>query len=190
VRQLFTASLGYRTGNRMGRFLGGWSISFTSTERTGFPFTVSTIDRSIGLGFDNTDHASLVPGQPIWTGNLGIPGGRALNPSAFQIPAFGKDGTLGRNALRGPGLSQTDLSLRRQFRLYRGSSVEAAVSAFNLLNHPSFANPVSYLGSALFGQPTSMANLMLGAGSPTTGLTPLFQAGGPRTVELSLRFSF
>ncbi len=36
----------------------------------------------------------------------------------------------------------------------------------------------------------STTNLMLGSGSPTTGLTPLFQGGGPRTVELSLRFSF
>jgi hypothetical protein len=87
-------------------------------------------------------------------------------------------------------LFQLDASLRRQFHLYRNSSVEAVVSAFNLPNHPSFANPVSYLGSALFGQANSTTNLMLGSGSPTTGLTPLFQGGGPRTVELSLRFSF
>jgi len=75
-------------------------------------------------------------------------------------------------------------------RLYRGLSAEASVSAFNLLNHPAFSSPIGYLGSALFGQSTSMMNLMLGSGSPTTGLTPLFQAGGPRTIELGLRFSF
>jgi len=68
--------------------------------------------------------------------------------------------------------------------------MEGIVSAFNLPNHPSFSNPVGYLGSGLFGQADSTANLMLGSGSPTTGLTPLFQNGGPRTVELSLRFSF
>lgn len=71
-----------------------------------------------------------------------------------------------------------------------GISMEGIVSAFNLPNHPSFSNPVGYLGSGLFGQADSTANLMLGSGSPTTGLTPLFQNGGPRTVELSLRFSF
>jgi len=190
VRQVLSASFGYRTPARFGHALGGWTLSSTSFARTGFPFDITTVDRSIGLGFDNTDRASLVPGQPVWIYNSSVPGGRALNPAAFQAPAAGSNGSLGRNSLTGFDLFQTDVSLRKQLRLYRGGSVEAVVSAFNLLNHPSFANPVDYLGSALFGQPTAMTNLMLGSGSPTTGLTPLYQAGGPRTVELSLRFSF
>ncbi len=190
VRQVFTASLGYRTPSHLGRLLGDWMLSGTSFARTGFPFNVTTVDESIGLGFDNSDRANLVAGQPIWISNSSVPGGRELNPAAFQTPAIGAQGTLGRNVLTGAGLFQIDASLRRQLRLYRGISAEASVSAFNVFNHPSFANPVSYLGSALFGQPTNMTNLMLGAGSPTTGLTPLFQAGGARTVELSLRFSF
>ena len=122
-----------------------------------------------------------------------------LNPAAFRAPAgvaFSTtaaglvNGTLGRNVLTGSGLFHIDANLRREFRLYERLSMEASVSAFNLLNHPTFANPVGYLGSALFGQSTSTANLMLGSGSPITGATPLFQAGGPRTVELGLRFTF
>jgi hypothetical protein len=195
VRHVFTASLSYRMQAStfqpfLRRFLGGWNASSTLQARSGFPFDVTTVDRSIGLGFDNTGRADLVPGEPIWIGNNSLPGGRELNPAAFQIPTSGVNGTLGRNVLTGSGLFQIDLSLRRQFLLYRGVSMEASVSAFNLLNHPSFADPVNYLGSALFGQSTSSTNLMLGSGSPTTGLTPLFQAGGPRTVELGLRFSF
>ncbi len=190
VRQVFAASLSYRTPSSLGRLLGGWTVSGTSFARTGFPFNVTTIDESIGLGFENRERANLVPGQPIWTGDGSVPGGRELNPAAFQVPAMGEQGTLGRNVLTGAGFFQIDASLRRQLRLYRGIRAEAFVSAFNVLNHPAFANPVSYLGSLLFGQPTSMMNLMLGSGSPTTGLTPLFQAGGPRTIELSVRFSF
>ena len=190
VRQVLSSSLGYRTPQHLGRWLGGWTLSSTIFARTGFPFDVTTVDQSLGLGFDNTDHANLLPGQPIWISGSSFPGGRALNPAAFQLPTAEAVGNLGRNAITGLGLFQIDTSLRRQIRLYRGTSVEAVVSAFNLLNQPSFANPVSYLGSGLFGQSTSMTSLMLGTGSPTTGLTPLFQAGGPRTVELSLRFSF
>ena len=190
MRQVLTASFGYRIPTQFGRILGGWTLSANTLARTGFPFDVTTEDESIGLGFENADRANLVPGQPIWINNTGLPGGRILNPAAFQMPASGATGNLGRNALVGPGFFQLDTSLRRQVRLYRGISAEASVSAFNLLNHPSFADPVNYLGSALFGQSTSMTNLMLGSGSPTTGITPLFQAGGPRTVELSLRFSF
>jgi len=190
VRQVLTASLSYRMPTHWGQILGGWTLSSTALARSGFPFNVTTVDESVGLGFENADRVNLVPGQPIWIANSGAPGGRELNPAAFQAPAAGANGDLGRNVLTGPGLFQLDASLRRQFHLYRNSSVEAVVSAFNLPNHPSFSNPVSYLGSALFGQANSTTNLMLGSGSPTTGLTPLFQGGGPRTVELSLRFSF
>jgi hypothetical protein len=190
VRQVLSASLSYRVPSHLGEILGGWTLSSTALARTGFPFNVTTVDESIGLGFDNADRANLVAGQPIWISNSGFPGGRELNPLAFQAPAAGTNGSLGRNVLTGPGLFQLDASLRRQFHLYRGSSVEATLSAFNLPNHPSFSNPVGYLGSGLFGQSNSTTNLMLGSGSPTTGLTPLFQAGGPRTTELGLRFSF
>jgi hypothetical protein len=126
----------------------------------------------------------------MWISDSSAPGARILNPEAFAPAPYGTTGTLGRNVLTGSGLFQTDASLRRQFRLYRASSVEFSLSAYNALNHASFSNPVGYLGSALFGQPTSMQNLMLGSGTPTSGITPIFQQGGPRTVELHLKFSF
>jgi hypothetical protein len=190
VRHLFTASLGYNTGFHANPFLRNWNISGTLTARTGFPFDVTTVDRSIGLGFDNSGRANLVPGVPVWISDGAVPGGRELNPAAFTAPATGQNGTLGRDVLTGAGLFQIDASLRRQFRLFERGQMEFNISAFNLLNHPAFSSPVSYLGSALFGQSTSTANLMLGSGSPTTGLTPLYQAGGPRTVELGIRFTF
>ena len=157
---------------------------------TGFPFDVTTVDRSLGLGFANSNRPDLVYGQPLWIANNAVPGGRELNATAFQATSGAVSGTLGRNVLTGSGLFQIDASLWRQLRLYRASSLEFSATAFNLSNQASFSNPVSYLGSALFGRPISMQSLMLGSGSPTTGLTPLFQSGGPRTVELSVKFSF
>ena len=182
VRHVLSASLGYS--------FRGWNLSSTLFARAGFPFDVTTVDRSLGLGFDNSGRANLVSGEPLWIANPAVPGGRELNPAAFQAPISGQNGSLGRNVLTGPGVFQIDASLRRQFRLFKSVAAETSLSAYNLLNHPAFASAVSYLGSALFGQSTSSANLMLGSGSPTTGLTPLYQAGGPRTVELSLRFTF
>ena len=35
-----------------------------------------------------------------------------------------------------------------------------------------------------------MLNLMLGTGSPGSGLAPMFQIGGARSVELAVRVSF
>jgi len=185
VRQVLTAALGYRFNNRGNALLRNWNLSSTLMGRAGFPFDVTSVDRSVDLGFDNSGRANLVAGQPIWISDSSLPGGRALNPAAFTVATSGQNGNLGRDVLNGPGLFQIDVSLARSFRLFEKIQTEASVSAFNVLNRPAFANPVSYLGSALFGQSTSM-----GSGSPTTGLTPIYQAGGPRTIELGLRFTF
>ncbi len=194
IRHNLNASLSYRVPSHFnGRgqsWLKDWIVSSTLEARTGFPFNLTTVDRTIGLGFANTGRPDLLPGQPIWIQNSAVPGGRELNPNAFQSPGIEVNGSLGRNILRGPGLFQIDASLRRQFRLFRGTSLETSLNTFNLLNHASFSNPVGYLGSPLFGQAVSTQNLMMGSGNPTNGLTPIFQAGGPRTVELGLKISF
>jgi hypothetical protein len=190
VRQNFNAALNYRVpavfNGRGQSWCRNWALSSSLAARSGFPFDVTTEDRSIGLGFANTGRPDLAAGQPLWIRGSGL-----LNPNAFQAPAPGAaNGTLGRNVLNGPGLFQVDASLRRQFRLFEGASLEASVSAFNLFNRASFSNPEGYLGSPLFGQPLSMQSLMMGSGSPTNGLAPIFQAGGPRTVEIGFKISF
>lgn len=87
-------------------------------------------------------------------------------------------------------LAQLEASLRREFPLFRQLSLEVSVDVFNVLNHPEFANPAPVLSSPFFGQPTSMQNLMLGSGTPNTGLQPHFQTGGAHAGEFSLRFTF
>jgi len=184
IGQNVNASIAYRSPSHFegGRaWMNNWTLSSSVTGRTGFPFNVTTLDRGIGLGFANTARPNLVAAEPIWIADNSVPGGRELNPNAFQAAGDEVNGNLGRNALTGPGVLQLDTSLHRQFQLFGRSSVEASVSAFNLLNHASLSNPVGYLGSPLFGQPVSMQNLMMGSGNPTNGLAPLFQTGGPRT---------
>jgi hypothetical protein len=97
---------------------------------------------------------------------------------------------LGRNAIAGFGMWQLDLALRREFRLTDRGKLEFRFQAFNALNHPSFADPVRYLDSPYFGESTSMLNLMLGTGSPASGLTPLLQNGGSRSIEAVIRLHF
>ncbi len=193
IRHNVSASATYRLPGshlRGSRWLSGWNLSSTMEARTGFPFDVAAVDRSIGLGFADSGRPNLLLGVPLWIQNREVPGGRELNAAAFEAAMGASNGTLGRNVLTGPGLFQVDASLRKQFRVRGASFLEVNASAFNLFNHANFSNPVGYLGSALFGQPVSMQSLMLGSGGPNSGLTPIFQAGGPRTAELSLKFSF
>lgn len=60
---------------------------------------------------------------------------------------------------------------------------------FNLFNHPSFANPAGRLSSGLFGVSGSIL-----AGSPGSsvsgGFSPLYQFGGSRSIQFSLKLKF
>ena len=67
-------------------------------------------------------------------------GGKIINKAAFSIPASGQ-GDLGRNALRGFGASQVDLTLQRQFKLSERFSLQASADLFNIFNHPNFGPP-------------------------------------------------
>jgi len=68
--------------------------------------------------------------------------------------------------------------------------IQVRLEAFNALNQANFADPVKFLSSAVFGQSTSMLNLMLGTGSPGSGLSPILQTGGPRSLQGTVRFRF
>jgi hypothetical protein len=170
--------------------LRGWSVDGILRARTGFPIDVLNVENAFGLAFDNAIRPNLMPGVPIWLNDSGAPGGRRLNRNAFSLPDGGIQGSLGRNVISGFGMYQADMALRKQFVVMGDRSLQFRVEAFNVTNHVNFADPVRYLSGGLFGESASLLNLMLGTGSPHSGLTPAFQAGGPRSVQLSLQFRF
>jgi hypothetical protein len=83
-----------------------------------------------------------------------------------------------------------DLAVRREFPIGEKHSLGLRIEAYNAFNHPDFADPVNFLASPLFGYSASLLNSMLGSGSPGSGLAPSFQAGGARSIEISVRFRF
>jgi len=186
LRHSLSASLDYSLPG----IAKGWSLAGTFRARSGFPITVLNSDQYAGIAFTNAFRPDLVPGVPVWVADPGAPGGRILNPLAFTATKPGQQGDLGRNAISGFGMWQLDFSLHREFRFAESRALELRVEAFNALNHPNFADPVRYLNSPYFGQSTSMLNLMLGTGSPGSGLAPMLQTGGPRSVEAVLRVRF
>ena len=170
--------------------LKGWALDAVFHARSGFPMTVLQADEYQGIALMNAFRPNLVYGQPVWVKSENDPGGRRLNPMAFAATAPGTQGLLGRNAIAGFGMSQLDLAVRREFRLRDHAALQLRLEAFNVANHANFADPVRYMNSPVFGQSTSMLNLMLGTGSPGSGLAPLLQTGGPRSLQGSIRFHF
>jgi hypothetical protein len=190
VRHSFTAGFSYDSAGTRSRLLRNWAIDGMFRARTGFPINVLNADQFMGVSFENVFRPDVVPGQPAWITDPSAPGGRRINPGAFLPARSSVQGDLGRNALAGFGMSQLDLALRREFAVGEKRSLQFRIDAFNSLNHANFADPIRFLASPLFGQSNSMLNLMLGTGSPGSGLAPVFQAGGPRSLQATIRFRF
>jgi hypothetical protein len=197
VRQVFTAAasweLPYVRGNRFLRALSrGWATDSIVRLRTGFPFHVIT-QALDPLNFGSNRRVDYL-GGPNWLDDPTVPAARRLNPAAFRIPSdAGRIGTLGRNSLRGFGAAQFDWTARRDFFLTESVRLQFRAELFNAFNHPNFGIPNSALNpfpDAFFGQATQMLGRSLGGGGTSGGLSPLYQVGGPRSVQLSLRLSF
>jgi len=167
---------------RLGPLFNGWTFGSSLYARTGFPLDVMVSETTSGFVIAN-QRPNLLPGNPLWIDDAKLAGRRELNPKAFSSTVKDGFGNLGRNSVRGWGMWQTDASVTREFRPGEGLRVALRVEAFNLLNHPLFADPVRYRSSPLFGKSTSPLNLMLGSGSPTSGQSPAFQMGGPRSFQ-------
>jgi hypothetical protein len=174
---------------RRGALLRDWSLDAILRARTATPVNViQTTGVFIG-DLVEARRPDLVGGVPVYLEDPLAPGGRRFNPAAFRAAAGGQ-GSLGRNALRGFPLSQLDLAVRRQFALTERTRLQLRAEVFNVFNHPNFGDPVGDLQSRLFGLSTQTLARSLGTGGVNGGLSPLYQVGGPRSVQLALRLGF
>jgi hypothetical protein len=133
--------------------VGGWQVSGIVTLESGLPINIGISGGQGGNGVANGAN------RPNLTSTLTTPHTVAewFSPSAFSLPALGAWGTLGRNALRGPGRDNWNVSLFKSFMLSesRGSRLELRLETFNTWNHTQFDAVDTNLGDSRFGQVTS-----------------------------------
>jgi hypothetical protein len=151
-------------------------------------------------GFFSNLRPNLIPGIPLYLDDPTAPGGKLFNnvidPSRpgckgpFCPATQGRHGTLGRNVLRGFPVSQVDFALRRQFNFSEHVNLQFRTELFNVFNHPNFADPVNSLTNANFGRSTAMLGTSLGSGGVAGGFTPLYQIGGPRSLQFAMKLQF
>lgn len=159
--------------------------------------TVPVINLLGGGQSRGTQRPDLVPGVNPYLDSVA---GFILNPAAFAVPAPGTFGNLARNALRGPGFSQLDMSLSRDIAVADKTRVTLRWDVYNILNHPNLSNPPAVLGGGLPSTPTGagiqpgqpftpvLAGAAFGGLSSTVG--KLVNFGTSRQMQLSVRFSF
>ena len=186
------ASLPAPNGGLMHMLLRNWTASSIFFARSSLPTNVLILNDQ---GYLRPD---VVPGQPLYLYSASFPGGRGYNPAAFVAPPSGAlEGNFGRNVLRGFGAWQVDMAVHRQFKLSEHTGLQFRVEAFNVLNHPNFSNPSreGYSNQVLAGysgfglSQMTLASSLSPAGT-LGGLNPLFQIGGPRSLQLALRLTF
>lgn len=166
-----------------GPILNGWSVDAIFRARSATP--VDIIMNSGLAGLPYVIRPNLVSGLPLYIDDPSVAGGSRINRAAFTTPPPNQQGTLGRNSLRGFAMSQLDFALHRGFHLTERLNLQLRADFFNAFNHPNFADPDGVLDDGdLFGQSLKMLGRSLG------GLNPLYQIGGPRSIQLALKLQF
>jgi Carboxypeptidase regulatory-like domain/TonB dependent receptor len=141
--------------------IGGWQLNGIYVLQAGQPFSVTVDGSPSSTRADLSGHPGVNPGnltnyiQETFS-STGVPTG------PFTIPAstggvFDAPGTSGRDILRGPGSSNMDLALFKNFAVTEQVKVQFRAQVYNLTNTPHFANPNSDLsqGASNFGRITS-----------------------------------
>ena len=194
IRHSFTAGVTYGLptpqGNKFAAAaLGGWSVDAFGSARSAPPLNI-TGTLFVGAGTALFPRPDVVPGQPFERFGSQYPGGRVLNDAAFTTPPAGQQGDFGRNVLREFGAFQGDFAVQRQFRFTERMSLRFRGEFFNIFNHPNFGPPDNNVTDALFGRSTATLANSLGSGGANGGLNPLYQIGGPRSIQLALKLQF
>jgi hypothetical protein len=185
--------------------VGGWSLSLTYQAQSGLPFTlgssnVSTVAgataRPIRIGDPFKAGGSPNSTNPTITCPTKV---RTIqnwyNPCAFANPPVGTvaNGVPAKgssdltqalyytgglsNTIAGPGFQRLNASLFKNFKAFREQSISFRADCFNVLNHPTWANP-------------STANLSNTAGTISSDLTLQANTPDARIIQLSAKYIF
>jgi hypothetical protein len=188
--------LPHMSANRLvSSVIDGWGMDGRLIARSSFPITLlGNLAIEPGTGQEFYGDLNYNPAVPLYlrgcsagvssAGVSCLPGGRAINPAAFSIPASGVVGDAPRNFVRGFDADQVNLSARRDFHLFEATTLQFRAEAFNILNHPNFGLVDPNYTDATFGQATQMLNSSLGT------VSSLYQQGGSRSMQFALKLKF
>ena len=151
VRHTFSSSWIYELPVARDKLYGGWQLSGILYLRGGLPLTITQTQGVQSTGTGNRPNR--------------ICDGKLANPTIdkwYDTACFvrtpditGTYGDSGRGILRGPGSFNIDASIIKNTKI-AGLNTEIRVEAFNVLNHPQFANPNTTFDNAAGGTISAM----------------------------------
>jgi hypothetical protein len=150
--------------------VGGWTVSGTVYFHTGFPFSLLDSSDFLNQVAGNNGSGGVVLAQPVTAVQQSC---TSPNAPCYLVDQFAGQGTnpppsgfgdIRRNSFRGPDWFNTDLSIRKNFKVSERLGLQLGANAYNVLNHPNFQNPVNQTG---FG-PGTFGNILQTTAPPTT----------------------
>ncbi len=160
----FVYSLPFGRGQRFGTgvnrgldlLIGGWQVNDIVQLSTGQPVDIQAGGSSQDVLTNRPDLVGAIEypkkmTQWFTTSSFSsdIPTQAATDLPNTQV--YTRLGTLGRNAVYGPGFRDMDLGLQKNFHILEGKQLELHGDAFNVTNTPSFANPSNVQSGDVFG---------------------------------------
>lgn len=163
--------------------LGGWELSVATLNQTGMFLTPFwTGPDPTGTAYTTNSTPATVTIRPDIVRDPNLPSDQRtlsgwFDAAAFGAPAQGAFGTSAKGVIKGPGAAVTHVSLAKYIRIYERVRLRPEISAFNVFNHPNWANPGTNITSAP------------GVISGVVGRNDL-DASGPRSLRASLRLEW
>jgi hypothetical protein len=162
IRHIFTGNVTYDLpfGNHLSGFaksvIGGWQANMLLSLSTGFPLNIGDgINNSRdGQSIPSGDRPNFAPGfssvptsgvSACLTDSFGKPlplGTPTLwfDPCAFALAPAGTYGNTPKNQVRGPRQADVDMSVTKNMKFTERLNLQFRAEAFNIINHPNFAN--------------------------------------------------
>jgi hypothetical protein len=143
-----------------------WQIAGVTVIQSGTPVNIALSSDRANIGITGQQRPDLVGAVPSL--NCRPNSGAATevqrrqlincyDASAFALPAEFTFGNAGRNILRGPKFTNTDLSFTKNVPLHRSVKAQIRVDIFNVFNTVNYANPNASFGADQFGTITALA---------------------------------
>jgi hypothetical protein len=170
--------------------LGGWQFNGIYTLQSGLPF-----DLSEGGGAQGTIRPDIVGKPSVNPGNIAEyfnTAAFAASPATLYVDggnnsiSFDRPGTAGRNLMIGPGLSNLDFALFKNFHVSERVNVSFRVQFYNITNTPHFGQPNMSIGN--YGLNSS--NMLVFNPNAQFGEITSVLPSSNREGELGLRVTF
>jgi hypothetical protein len=200
-----------KMGGGLQRLKNGWGLNSVLNLQDGQPFQFNWTEDDFsgsGNGFDRPDVVGPIvyhphdPANFVDVSSFAVPctAIAATESASDCVPGTRHFGTMGRNALRGPSFKELNFAIYKSTAITERLNMQFRADFFNILNHPNFANPFlpAFLsdpglsGSQLVnGREVGLAPGGVISATGDVGIgNPFLGGGGPRGIQLAVKFTF